>query len=74
MKALAALPPKTLLQVGRLLRIGALIAATWAFREVFEHRAASAIGAGFGLWAALEISAYRLRKWADDRSRHLEGN
>lgn len=74
MKALTALPPKRLLQVSRLLRIGALIAATWAFREVFEHRAASAMGTGFGLWVALEISAHCLRKWADDRSCHVEGN
>ena len=72
MKTLAAWPPKTLLRLSGLLRIGALIAATWSFRELFEHRVASAIGVGFGMWVVLEISAYRLRKWAD-RSRHLEG-
>ena len=73
MKPLAAWPPKTLLRLSRLLRIGALIAATWAFRDLFEHRAASAIGIGFGMWVALEFSAYRLHQWAD-RSHHLEGN
>ena len=71
MKPLAAWTPKTLLRLSRLLRIGALIAATWAFRELFEHRAASAIGIGFGMWVVLEISAYRLRQWAE-RSRHRE--
>lgn len=70
----AALSPKSLLQLSRLLRAGALIAVTLAFREVFEQRAGSLIGIGFAMWAVLELGTCRLRKWAEDQSRHLERN
>lgn len=74
MKTSAVLPPKTLLRLSRLLRVVAVIAAAWAFHDVFEHRVPSAISAGLGLWVVLEIGAYRLRKRAYDLSPHLDRN
>lgn len=74
MKALTACPPRTLLRLSRLLRIGAIVAAALAFRLIFAHRASPAIGVGFGFWVVLEIGASRLRKLAGDGSRQQEGN
>ncbi len=73
MKTLTAWRPMTLLRLSRLLRVGALIAATWAFRGVFAHRASLESGVGFAVWTVLEISAYRLRKWRGNRSSQVGG-
>ncbi|WP_298292967.1 hypothetical protein [Thiomonas sp.] len=65
MKTLAALPPRTLLRLRSLLRIGAVIAAAWGFRAMFSQGPGWVILAGFALFAALEIGADRLRKRID---------